>query len=122
MSEAMSKTNYAVLAVVLLIVGEVVTIYAELCAAKLPNNGSASLVGLIRPFLLIAFAGVCLILAYWMGYHVVGNIWVVTIASLTSILILEPIVVFAMFKEMPSRGAIIGFILGTLGFIAAVVL
>jgi len=106
----------------LLIVGEILTIYAELAAAKLPDNGALALTGLIRPSLLIAVAGVCLIVAYWMGYHVVGNIWVVTIASLTSILVLEPIVVFAMFHELPSRGAIIGFILGALGFIAALTL
>lgn len=118
----MTKVHYGIIAVTLLIVGEILTIYAELAAAKLPDNGALALTGLIRPSLLIAVAGVCLIVAYWMGYHVVGNIWVVTIASLTSILVLEPIVVFAMFHELPSRGAIIGFILGALGFIAALTL
>ena len=118
----MTKVHYGIIAVTLLIVGEILTIYAELAAAKLPDSGALALTGLIRPSLLIAVAGVCLIVAYWMGYHVVGNIWVVTIASLTSILVLEPIVVFAMFHELPSRGAIIGFILGALGFIAALTL
>ena len=118
----MTKFQYGAIAVALLFIGEFVTIYAELAAAKLPNDGSFQLVALIKPSVLVAFAGVCLVLAYWMGYRVVGNIWVVTIASITSILILEPIVVFAMFKEIPSRGAIIGFILGTMGFIAAIVL
>jgi hypothetical protein len=118
----MTKAHYAFLAVVLLIVGEIVTIYAELAAAKLPADASAALAGSLMPFVLIAFAGICLVLAYWMGYRVVGNIWVVTIASLTSILILEPIVVFVMFKELPSRGAVVGFILGALGFIAAITL
>jgi len=118
----MTKIHYGIIAVTLLVIGEIVTIYAELAAAKLPDNGAIAMTGLIKPSILIAFAGVCLIIAYWMGYHVVGNIWVVTIASVTSILVLEPIVVFAMFHEMPSRGAIIGFILGALGFIAAVAL
>ena len=116
----MTKLQYGALAVALLFIGEIVTIYAELYAAKLPASGAIPLAGLIKPSVLISFAGVCLIFAYWMGYHVVGNIWVVTIASITSILILEPIVVFAMFKEIPSRGAIIGFVLGTMGFIAAI--
>jgi hypothetical protein len=116
----MTRYQYGALAILLLVVGEIVTIYAELSAAKLPSNSGVALIGLIKPSILISFAGVCLIGAYWMGYHVVGNIWVVTIASLTSILVLEPIVVFAMFKEIPSRGAIIGFVLGALGFIAAV--
>lgn len=118
----MTKIHYGVIAIILLVVGEVVTIYAELAAAKLSDTGSIPIAGLIKPSVLIAFAGVCLIVAYWMGYHVVGNIWVVTIASLTSILVLEPIVVFAMFNEIPSRGAIIGFIFGALGFIAAITL
>lgn len=116
----MTKFHYGMMAVALLFIGEIATIYAELSAAKLPNNGGVALVGLIKPSVLIAFAGVCLVVAYWMGYHVAENIWIVTIASITSILVIEPIVVFAMFKEIPSRGAIVGFVFGALGFIAAI--
>jgi hypothetical protein len=76
----------------------------------------------LKPITLICIAGISLVLAYWLGYQGTGNIWVVTVASLTLLLILEPIVIYAMLKELPGRGAIIGFSLGAAGLIATVAL
>jgi hypothetical protein len=76
----------------------------------------------LKPITLICIAGISLVLAYWLGYQGTGNIWVVTVASLTLLLILEPIIIYAMLKELPSRGAIIGFSLGAAGLIATVAL
>ena len=76
----------------------------------------------LKPITLICIAGISLVLAYWLGYQGTGNIWVVTVASLTLLLILEPIVIYAILKELPGRGAIIGFSLGAAGLIATVAL
>ncbi|MNR48219.1 hypothetical protein D3C85_1674320 [compost metagenome] len=76
----------------------------------------------LKPIALISLAGISLIFAYWLGYQATGNIWIVTVASLTLLLILEPIVIYAMMRELPERGALIGFILGATGLIATVTL
>ena len=51
-----------------------------------------------------------------------GDIWLVTVVSVTSLLMLEPLVIWSMFHEMPGRGELIGFCLGALGLVAAVFL
>jgi hypothetical protein len=57
-----------------------------------------------------------------MGYQATGNIWVITVASLTLLLVLEPIVIYMMLEEIPRRGAILGFILGTAGLLCTLLL
>ncbi|WP_093414500.1 MULTISPECIES: hypothetical protein [unclassified Pseudomonas] len=76
----------------------------------------------VLPVALMCFAGLCLLGAYWLGYRAIGDIWVVTVVSVTSLLILEPIVVWTLFDEAPGRGALIGFCLGALGMLSTVML
>jgi hypothetical protein len=47
---------------------------------------------------------------------------VVTVVSVTSLLLLEPVVIWVLFQEFPGRGALIGFCLGALGMLATVLL
>ena len=105
-----------------MIFGEILTIYSEVYASKLPGRPMETPLMLLKPMILISIAGISLVFAYWLGYQGTGNIWVVTVASLTLLLILEPIVIYAMLKELPERGALIGFFLGAAGLIAAVAL
>lgn len=107
---------------VLMVFGEVLTIYSEVYASKLSGRVIENPELFIKPILLICIAGVSLIFAYWLGYQGTGNIWVVTVASLTLLLILEPIVIYAMLQELPGRGALIGFLLGAVGLLATLVL
>lgn len=117
------KTNYyIVISLILMIFGEILTIYSEVYASRLPGKALENPAMFLKPIIWICIAGVCLIFAYWLGYQGTGNIWVVTVASLTLLLILEPFVIYAMLKELPGRGALIGFILGALGLIATLVL
>jgi len=118
----MKKEYYVIIALLLMIFGEVLTIYSEVYASKLPGSVMKTPELFIKPMLLISIAGISLVFAYWLGYQGTGNIWVVTVASLTLLLVLEPIVIYAMLRELPERGAIIGFILGSAGLIATVTL
>ena len=118
----MRNHAYMVAALILMIIGEVLTIYSEVYASKLSGRPTETPSMFVKPIILICIAGTCLIFAYWLGYKATGNIWVVTVASLTLLLILEPIVIYAMLKELPERGALIGFILGATGLIATVAL
>jgi hypothetical protein len=76
----------------------------------------------IKMFIIIVFAGVFLIVGYMMGFSAFKNIWIVSVASITSILIIEPILAYTVFQQLPTKGAIIGLILGILGFISSMIL
>lgn len=97
------------LVIVCLFIGEVLSIYGELLAAKeRPILGTVY--GLIGwPFL---------IFGYWFGYKNNG-IWQITAVTLGCVIIVEPILVWAMFHEYPGHNALIGCILGALGIIVA---
>lgn len=118
----MKNHYYLAASLTLMIIGEILTIYSEVYASKLPGRPSETPLIFLKPIILITIAGICLIFAYWLGYQATGNIWVVTVASLTLLLVLEPIVIYAMLNELPERGALIGFILGATGLIATVAL
>ena len=118
----MKSSHYLIASMVLMAFGEILTIYSEVYASKLSGRVIENPELFIKPILLICIAGISLIFAYWLGYQGTGNIWVVTVASLTLLLILEPIVIYAMLKELPGPGALIGFILGAIGLLATLVL
>ncbi|RON19513.1 hypothetical protein BK662_02015 [Pseudomonas frederiksbergensis] len=105
-----------------MVLGEFFAIYSEVVTARLAQTGSGSWEAFMLPVVLMTFAGFCLLGAYWLGYVVVGDIWIVTVISVTSLLLLEPIVVWYLFHEAPGRGALIGFCLGALGMLSTVVL
>ena len=105
--------NQKLLAIILLIIGEAISIYIELILAK--GNKNILLLSLI-----FIFATPFLLYGYILGYQSFQNIWVVSVISITSILIIEPVLCWIIFKELPSRGAIIGLIFGSLGFISTI--
>lgn len=117
----MSSVYAKILVIFLLFVGETLSIYAEMLAAKSSSaNPSLLLQIFLKTFLVIIVAGGFLIAGYVLGFKVFKNIWVVSVASITSILIMEPILAYTIFNQLPTRGALIGLILGILGFVAAV--
>ncbi|WP_054063206.1 hypothetical protein ACMGT0_17455 [Pseudomonas sp. RHF3.3-3] len=105
-----------------MVVGEFCAIYSEVVTARLAQTGNVSWEAFSVPVLIMCLAGLCLLGAYWLGYAAVGDIWVVTVVSVTSLLILEPLVVWSLFGEVPGRGALIGFCLGALGMFSTVML
>jgi hypothetical protein len=72
-------------------------------------------------FLLITIAGGFLILGYIIGFNVFKSIWVVSIASIMAILLVEPALAWLLFKQIPTTGSIIGLILSVIGFIVAII-
>jgi hypothetical protein len=88
--------------------GEGLCIYAEMLAARKHNWQWA--------FLLAALAGLPLVAGYHYGYRAFGSMWVVMVISVLSILVIEPIMVFTMFKEPITIGASLGFMFACIGF------
>lgn len=118
----MSKELLGVSALGLMVLGEFCAIYSEVATARLAQVNGAPWASFVMPVVLMCFAGLCLLGAYWLGYVAVGDIWIVTVVSVTSLLLLEPLVVWGLFQQVPGRGALIGFFLGALGMLATVLL
>jgi hypothetical protein len=68
---------------------------------------------------LMFLAGCFLLGGYWLAYKYMNSLWPIYIATITAILILEPIVIYVITGETPGLGAKIGFVLGALGCFAA---
>ena len=100
-------------------IGEFLCIYSEMIAAHATQAGSSGLwKHFYRNLFVYALSGIFLIGGYILAYRAFKNIWVVTVISVTSILILEPVLAYAIFREAPTTGAKVGLILGGLGLIA----
>lgn len=118
----MTSIFFKILSILILFVGEALSVYAEMVAAKVHSTGSQNFFTIFsKGFILITFAGAFLILGYILGYKSFKNIWIVSALSITSILIMEPVIGYLIFQQLPTRGAIIGLILGAAGFFAAFV-
>lgn len=107
--------------IVLIFAGEALGIYAEMIGARnhslLAQSFSYSF---FRAFLVFAVAGVFLVAGYSLGLKSFQNIWIVSVVSITSVLIIEPILAYTLFHQVPTKGALIGLILGAAGFLAAI--
>lgn len=109
-----------IFALITLFFGEALSIGAELVASKRvvshPNEYLSIFLWVLIP---VVFGGILLVTGYMLGYLHIKNIWVVTAVSVGSILIVEPILIFWLFREMPTTGAVIGLVLGVLGIFFA---
>jgi len=102
-----------ILVIALIFIGEAISIFAEMVGARSNNIASEPFWQIfLKVFLIIAIAGGFLVLGYMLGFNAFKNIWIVSVASITSILIMEPILAWAFFKQAPTIGATIGFVMG----------
>lgn len=105
-----------IIPILFIFVGESLAIYAEVIAAKGINTFFNSF---WKMSVLMFVAGVFLIAGYMFGVKYLHNIWIVGAISIASIVIVEPLVTYLIFEELPSRGPLIGLILGVLAIISA---
>lgn len=98
----------------LLVIGEALFVYCEMIIAKQSHILSMTILSL--------FAGLVVIAGYYYGYQLSKNIWIVTAASIGTILITEPVISWLVFHEIPTRGATLGLIFGALGLITTLVM
>jgi hypothetical protein len=112
-----------VIPVLLVFLGETLSIVAELIASKRAAAANPNLLSIfLLMFIPIAIGGACLVVGYMLGYVHLKNIWIVAAISVGSILIIEPILAFVLFRQLPTLGASIGLACGVLGTFAALVL
>ncbi|HQT92179.1 MAG TPA: hypothetical protein PL001_09155 [Candidatus Kryptobacter bacterium] len=111
------------IAVLLIFMGETLSIGAELIAARrFVAHGSEYASIFLYMFTLITIGGALLVLGYMFGYVYLKNIWIIAAISVGSILIVEPLLTVLLFKQLPTMGAAIGLGCGVLGIFASLFL
>jgi len=100
--------------------GEMLVISAEVWASKFFSPSSPWAV--LTPATVVSIVGVCLLVyGYTFGYQAFKNIWIVTAISIAVILVVEPLVAWLLFREMPTTGAFIALVLAVIGIITSMV-
>ena len=96
--------------------GESLAIWSEIVAAKHIDSFASTFWKMSG---VMALAGLLLIAGYMLGLRYWQNIWIVGVVSIASIIIMEPLITYGLFHELPSKGALIGLVLGVLGLLSA---
>ena len=108
------------LAATTIIFGELVGIYAEIFGARYYHTRAETFARVfVKIWPLIFISGIFLLSGYMLGLKNFKNIWVVSVISITSILIIEPFMAYFVGGQTPTKGALLGLIFGILGFAAA---
>jgi hypothetical protein len=95
--------------VLMLAVGEAICIYSEIDIAKTGR--------VWRDWWIITLAGIPLLFGYYFGQRAFPSMWPVMAASITTILIVEPLTIWFLFGDMPSKVSSISIALGTAGLL-----
>jgi mannose/fructose/N-acetylgalactosamine-specific phosphotransferase system component IID len=114
-----------ILALVLLFLGEAITIYAEEIGAKLYGTDGSTVTfahSLLEALIPLVLGALCLIMAYTLGLRYVHNIWIISAVSFASILLVEPLFDFFYIGQTPTLGAGLGMIFAVLGICSTLLL
>ena len=98
------------IAIVSIFLGEFLAIIAEIFYTKWYSFRSM--------IILMTIGGILLLIGYGLGYKYVKNIWIIYVVSITSILIIEPILISFVTGEHLTLWAKIWFILGVGWFLS----
>jgi hypothetical protein len=116
----MNTLSLKIIVIFLIIIGEGLAIFAEILGARTHSVSSQPFLQIfLKMFLIAVVAAGFLVLGYMLGFKTFKNIWIVSVISITSILIIEPFLAYTIFQQLPTKGALIGLVFGGLGFMAA---
>ncbi|HEV3244962.1 MAG TPA: hypothetical protein VG102_01225 [Candidatus Paceibacterota bacterium] len=112
------------LVLLLLFLGETLSIYAEEIGAKLYGEQPPSTFAhaLLESSVPLIIGALCLIVAYTLGLRYLHNIWVVSAISFASILLMEPLFNFFYIGQTPTLGAALGMVFAVLGIVSTLFL
>jgi uncharacterized membrane protein len=89
-----------IIVIALIFIGEALAIYAEMIGARTHSLNSQPFISIfLKMFVVIAVAGGLLVAGYMLGLGTFKNIWIVSVISITSILIVEPILAYSLVKN-----------------------
>ena len=88
------------MAAIIIFIGEAVVIYAEIVGAKLFGISNDPFLGVfLKLALIVAMGSWILLIGYMLGQRAFKNIWIVGVISLVSILIMEPVLNYAITRS-----------------------
>lgn len=112
-----------VISIILIFLGELSLICIEIIAAKKYALAAQPFLQVgMKIFLWMVVASGFIVAGYMLGLKAFKNIWIVTVTSITTILIAEPILNYFVIGQFPTRGAVIGFVFGIAGLASALFL
>jgi hypothetical protein len=112
-----------IFSILIILLGEVIVIYAEIAGAKYYSLNPESFFRAFLRILPVVIVGGCTLLSgYMFGLKIFKNIWIVSVISITSVLIVEPALAYLVTGQIPTKGALIGLVFGILGFAASLFL
>jgi hypothetical protein len=119
----MTPAVLKVAVVLLIFFGEALAVTAELVGAQQYNILHGQFLPIfLRMFLVIMGAGALLVAGYIFGLRAFQNIWIVSVLSWASILLVEPFLSYTLFAQLPTRGAWIGMAFALAGMASALFL
>src|SRR3989338_8137406 len=109
------------ISIFLIFVAEPLLIGGEMFAARL-----SSWTELLKPqnfklFFMAIIGATLLLFGYALGYQSTKSIWIISAVSVTAILLVEPLLAYIFFHQLPEKGALVGLLLGAVGLCATVV-
>ncbi len=111
-----------IVSLALIVLGEGLAILAEIVAAHVQDkSGQSPWDVFLRGSLAMVLASLLLIGGYMLGVRAFRSIWVVGAVSIGAIVILEPLIAYAVFRELPTRGPALGMALGIVGVLVATI-
>ena len=117
----MDKLILQILVLATLFIGESFYLYSEMFVARHSASGTFGSKIFAIAMLLVMIGGMLFLLAVSKGIIAFDrNIWIIAVMSIAAIVIMEPVLAWIFFRQIPSIGAIIGFILGVIGLLMAV--
>ena len=115
--------NSTIVAALFVVVGEAAVMYSEIMSARLYDVAGRPFWEVFFKLVLVVTLGAwVLMIGYMLGLRAFQNIWIVAVISLTSILIIEPFLNWTILHQLPTRGALIGLVLGIFGLLSALLL
>lgn len=111
-----------ILGILGIVLGEILSIYAENQGVKLYQDGSSVWPAFIKVLPYITIGGIFLVGGYIITAAVFKDVWMAALVSIIAILFVEPFVVYTFFHEIPSRGEFAGLSMAFLGLLAVIFL
>lgn len=118
----MDATTFKLLSIGLIFLGESFGIYAEVVGANQISQSNLFTKTFASFVAFVLISGVLILSGYLVGILAFKNIWLVSMTSILSILIVEPPLDYFVFRQLPTTGALIGFSLACIGFAATMFL
>ena len=108
---------YKFLVILFLFIGESFYLYAEMLVAKNSLDSSSKVTVFAFAITMVVIGGLVFLGSVYFGMHLFKNIWIIAAISVAAIVVMEPILAFTFFKQLPTLKNAIGFALGVVGLI-----